>query len=238
MSPSTYSKLLPRLDAAVEVSCYRKVSDGELTFLGGAGAGGPGGLVAATGGAAGGGAGAGALGNLDWLRSNQQFLQLRGVIQQQPQMLEPILQSLANANPDMARLIGEHPEEFLQLLSEDNDGDMPLPPGAQSIAVTEEENQAIERVSDCTFFIAFVLTTNTNFNSLQISVSIINKLYRHTLCATRMRSLLQTFCSTNQIKETMMKRLHNKAILFRLKKNKRYCFNLTAVLDTSFPRNM
>lgn len=46
----------------------------------------------------------------------------------------------------MAQLIGQNPDQFLQLLSEDADGDAPLPPGAQEISVTEEERAAIERV--------------------------------------------------------------------------------------------
>ncbi|KAJ6781439.1 hypothetical protein PWT90_08451 [Aphanocladium album] len=51
-----------------------------------------------SGGARGGGAEAGAAGvgaDLDFLRTNPQFQQLRQVVQQQPQMLEPILQQLA-----------------------------------------------------------------------------------------------------------------------------------------------
>ena len=123
-----------------------------------AGAGGRGGAGAARGaganlfGAPGAGAGAGAvagggLGNLDFLRNNPQFQQLRQVVQQQPQMLEPILQQVGAGNPQLAQLIGQHPEQFLQLLSEDGDNDAPLPPGAQAISVTEEERAAIERVS-------------------------------------------------------------------------------------------
>jgi len=100
-------------------------------------------------GAAGAGAGAGAqgLGNLDWLRNNPQFQQLRQVVQQQPQMLEPILQSVGAGNPQLAQLIGQHPDQFLQLLGEEGDDmDAPLPPGAQAISVTEEEREAIERL--------------------------------------------------------------------------------------------
>lgn len=107
--------------------------------------------VGATAGAAAGAAAAGAatggLGNLDWLRNNPQFQQLRQVVQQQPQMLEPILQSVGAGNPQLAHLIGQHPDQFLQLLGEDGDDDVPLPPGAQAISVTEEEREAIERVS-------------------------------------------------------------------------------------------
>lgn len=90
--------------------------------------------------------GAGDLGNLDFLRHNAQFQQLRQVVQQQPQMLEPILQQLGSGNPQLAQLIASNPDQFLQLLGEDADDDMPLPPGAQTIAVTEEERDAIERL--------------------------------------------------------------------------------------------
>ncbi|KAI0105500.1 XPC-binding domain-containing protein [Nemania sp. FL0031] len=99
---------------------------------------------------AGAGAGAGPgtrdLGNLDFLRNNAQFQQLRQVVQQQPQMLEPILQQLGAGNPQLAQLISQNPEQFLQLLGEDGDDDAPLPPGAQAISVTEEERDAIERL--------------------------------------------------------------------------------------------
>jgi len=121
-----------------------------------AGAGGRGGASRNAGGnlfgAAGAGVGAGAgaaaagLGNLDFLRNNPQFQQLRQVVQQQPQMLEPILQQVGAGNPQLAQLIGQNPDQFLQLLSEDGDNDAPLPPGAQAISVTEEEREAIERL--------------------------------------------------------------------------------------------
>lgn len=103
------------------------------------------GIGAAAGGAEGGAASG--LGNLDFLRQNPQFQQLRQIVQTQPQMLEPILQSVGAGNPQLARLIGQNPEQFLQLLSEDTEGDTPLPPGAQEISVTEDERNAIERVS-------------------------------------------------------------------------------------------
>lgn len=102
--------------------------------------------AAAVAAAAGAGAGGQSLGNLDFLRNNTQFQQLRQVVQQQPQMLEPILQQLGAGNPQLAQLIAQNPEQFLALLGEDADEDAPLPPGAQAIAVTEEERDAIERV--------------------------------------------------------------------------------------------
>lgn len=62
-------------------------------------------------------------------------------------MLEPILQQVGAGNPQLAALIAQSPEQFLQLLSEDQDDDAALPPGAQTISVTDEERDAIERVS-------------------------------------------------------------------------------------------
>jgi UV excision repair protein RAD23 len=115
---------------------------------GGAGAGAGAGAAA---GLAGGAAGANAL---DFLRNNPQFQQLRQVVQQQPQMLEPILQQVAAGNPQLAQMITQNPEQFMQLLAEDADEDVALPPGAQQISVTEEEREAIERVSstlNCVF---------------------------------------------------------------------------------------
>jgi UV excision repair protein RAD23 len=86
-------------------------------------------------------------GNLDFLRNNPQFQQLRQIVQQQPQMLEPILQQVGAGNPQLAAMIAERPEEFLRLLAEDQgDDDAALPPGAQAIQVTEEEREAIERL--------------------------------------------------------------------------------------------
>lgn len=97
-------------------------------------------------GGAGGTTGAGGLGNLDFLRNNPQFQQLRSIVQTQPQMLEPILEQVAAGNPELAQVIGQNPDQFLRLLAEETDADMPLPPGAQEISVTEEERLAIERV--------------------------------------------------------------------------------------------
>lgn len=93
-----------------------------------------------------GAAGGEALGNLDFLRNNPHFQQLRQLVQQQPHMLEPILQQVAAGNPQLAQLIGQNQEQFLQLLSEDIDDDTTLPRGTHAISVTEEERDAIERL--------------------------------------------------------------------------------------------
>lgn len=74
-----------------------------------------------TGAGARGGLGAGLAGapaNLDFLRNSPQFQHLRQLVQQQPAMLEPVLQQVADGNPQLAQMIGQNQEQFLQLLSE------------------------------------------------------------------------------------------------------------------------
>jgi hypothetical protein len=111
-------------------------------------------------------------------------------------MLEPILQQVGQGNPQLAQLIGQHPEQFLQLLGEDGDDDAPLPPGAQAISVTEEEREAIERVSvpdPIPLFEPGVLT----LYSSAFSVSKEIKPSRPTSHVTRTRNSLLTSSSTN-----------------------------------------
>ncbi|KKY16543.1 putative uv excision repair protein rad23 [Phaeomoniella chlamydospora] len=88
--------------------------------------------------------------DMSFLRNNPHFQQLRQLVQQSPAMLEPILQQVAEGNPGLAEMISENQDQFLQLLSEDVEGEGeeggPLPPGATTIAVTEEERDAIERL--------------------------------------------------------------------------------------------
>lgn len=117
---------------------------------------------AGEGGGRGSGRGGEPLGNLDFLRSNPHFQQLRQLVQQQPHMLEPILQQVAAGNPQIAAMIGQNSEQFLQLLSEDlgEDEEGQLPPGTQAISVTEEERDAIERVSLLFPNPALILNTN------------------------------------------------------------------------------
>lgn len=79
------------------------------------------GVSAGLGAGAGAGTGAGAQGgqiNMDFLRNSPHFQHLRQLVQQQPQMLEPILQQVAEGNPQLAQMIGQNQEQFLQLLSE------------------------------------------------------------------------------------------------------------------------
>jgi UV excision repair protein RAD23 len=83
---------------------------------------------------------------LEALRNNPQFQQLRTLVQSNPQLLEPIIQNIAQGNPQFAALINQNPEGFFQLLAEGAGGGEGgiLPAGA--IQVTPEEAEAIGRV--------------------------------------------------------------------------------------------
>jgi UV excision repair protein RAD23 len=84
--------------------------------------------------------------SLDHLRDNPQFQQLRGIVQQNPQLLEPIIQNIAQGNPALAALINQNPEQCLQMLGEGQEGGGEMP-GMASIQITPEEREAIGRVS-------------------------------------------------------------------------------------------
>lgn len=147
---------------------------------------------------AGAGAGAGAGGDaasLEFLRSNPHFQQLRQLVQQQPHMLEPILQQVAAGNPQIASLIGQNSDQFLQLLGEDIDEEEgSLPPGAQAISVTEEERDAIERV--CLF--SMIFDTFLTYSSCAVWASLGTTSSRPISPATRTKSWPPTSSSTNR----------------------------------------
>ena len=97
---------------------------------------------------AGRGAAGGGIANLDFLRNIPQFQHFRQIVQTQPWRLESILQQVGAGNPQLAQLIQEHPEQFVQLLGEEADNNAPAPPGAQDVFFTEEEErEAIDMVS-------------------------------------------------------------------------------------------
>ncbi|KAJ4792900.1 Rad23 UV excision repair protein family [Rhynchospora pubera] len=113
-----------------------------------------------------GGAGGGA-GSLDMLRNSPQFRALLSLVQANPQILQPMLQELGKQNPQILRLIQENQAEFLRLVNESNpEGGENLlgqlagaMPGAmpQTIQVTPEEQESIERLEAMGFDRALVL---------------------------------------------------------------------------------
>lgn len=110
-------------------------------------------------------------------------------------MLEPILQQLGAGNPQLAELIASNPDQFLQLLGEYADDDVPLPPGAQAISVTEEERDAIERVRFSDPNKLIMILTQSSF---AVSDSTEMPRSRLTLPVIRTKSSLPTSSSTNR----------------------------------------
>lgn len=59
-----------------------------------------------------------ATGPLDFLRNDPQFQALRALVQQNPQLLQPMLQELGRNNPDLLARINEHQQDFISLVNE------------------------------------------------------------------------------------------------------------------------
>ncbi|KAG1770519.1 hypothetical protein EDD22DRAFT_866419 [Suillus occidentalis] len=97
--------------------------------------------------AIGAGAGAGEI-DLEALRNHPQFQQLRQLVQTNPNLLAPLVQQIMEQNPQLGQLFESNPEALMQLLNggEDAEGDGAVPPGAQVIHITPEEQAAIGRL--------------------------------------------------------------------------------------------
>ncbi|PCH36178.1 UV excision repair protein Rad23 [Wolfiporia cocos MD-104 SS10] len=86
------------------------------------------------------------------LQNHPQMQQLRELITTNPQLAQPLIQQIAQQNPQLAQLLAHNPEALLQLLGgaegdfEDDMGEGGLPPGAQVVHITEAEQQAIQRL--------------------------------------------------------------------------------------------
>ncbi|KZT66392.1 UV excision repair protein Rad23 [Daedalea quercina L-15889] len=99
------------------------------------------------------GVGGGAPGiSLDALVNNPQVQQLRDLIAQNPALAQPLIQQIAASNPQLAQLFANNPEALLQLLGGEGlggdfgDDEGAIPPGANVIHITEEEQAAIQRL--------------------------------------------------------------------------------------------
>lgn len=97
----------------------------------------------------GGGEEAGEL-DLSFLNSPQ-FQQIRQLIQQQPQMLEPALQDLMATYPQLERYLAQNPEAFIRFLRESAGDEEEGDDGAQTIEITPEELEAINRLMELGF---------------------------------------------------------------------------------------
>ncbi|XP_010263555.1 PREDICTED: ubiquitin receptor RAD23c-like isoform X2 [Nelumbo nucifera] len=99
-------------------------------------------------------------GTLDFLRNSPQFQALRGMVQANPQILQPMLQELGKQNPHLMRLIQEHQADFLRLINEPvegGEGNLFGQMAPATVQVTPEEREAIERLEAMGFDRALVL---------------------------------------------------------------------------------
>lgn len=55
---------------------------------------------------------------LSFLRTQPQFQQMRQVIQQNPQLLNAVLQQIGQSNPQLLQLISQNQESFVRMLNE------------------------------------------------------------------------------------------------------------------------
>lgn len=115
-----------------------------------------------------GGRRSGAVDELSELSQNPQFQQLRNLIQNNPEQLQTLMQTLQATQPELYRLIEQRPQEFLELLNQadeggDDDDDDPMqggaigggvgqgPPGTVTITLSPQDQQAINRLQDMGF---------------------------------------------------------------------------------------
>ncbi|CAA2991247.1 ubiquitin receptor RAD23d-like [Olea europaea subsp. europaea] len=101
-------------------------------------------------------------GTLDFLRNSQQFQALRAMVQANPQILQPMLQELGKQNPQLVQLIQEHQADFLRLINEPVEGEGNIlgqlaEATPQTVSVTPEEGEAIDRLEAMGFERALVL---------------------------------------------------------------------------------
>jgi len=138
------------------------VVEGPASSQGGGSAQTPSGSESSTGGRRPGG-----VDDLSELSSNPQFQALRQLIQQNPDQLQTLMQTLQATQPELFQLIEQRPQEFLELLNqadeseEGGDDDDPLqgaggpgghgPPGTVTITLSPQDQQAINRLQDMGF---------------------------------------------------------------------------------------
>lgn len=101
---------------------------------------------------------------LEALRNNPQMVQLRQLVQQNPNLLQPFLQQLGQSNPNLLAQLTSNPTLLMSFLTEGAEGledDAEFPPGllgagvgagpgageeTQYVQVSQEERDAIERL--------------------------------------------------------------------------------------------
>ena len=107
---------------------------------------------------------------LEFLRNQEMFQQMRQLLQQNPSMLNAVLQQLRQSNPELLNLISQNQEAFIRMINEPDSaaagggGSAGGGGGSQAggpavsedmpgvIAVSQQDKEAIERVSEQVVF--------------------------------------------------------------------------------------
>lgn len=72
------------------------------------------------------------------------------MVRENPAMIQPLLQQIATQNPQLAQLIAQNPQALMELLGaggEGDEGDDDMMGGVTQVNLTQEEANAVERVS-------------------------------------------------------------------------------------------
>ena len=106
---------------------------------------------------------------LAFLRNQEEFQQMKRLLQQNPGMLNALLQNIGQSNPDLLQIISQNQEAFIRMINESDDGSTSGSGGTGSggrsgsgrtaaageehlgesgvIQVSPQDKEAIERVS-------------------------------------------------------------------------------------------
>jgi UV excision repair protein RAD23 len=96
---------------------------------------------------AGGDAGGADSSELDRLRDDPTFIQLRDLVRENPALLHPFLQQLGQSNPQLMELIGRNPDAFARLIAPELGGDEEGEEGgAQYIEVSDQDKANIDQL--------------------------------------------------------------------------------------------
>ncbi|KAL4120269.1 hypothetical protein QTP88_012992 [Uroleucon formosanum] len=95
---------------------------------------------------------------LAFLRNQPTFQQMRTVVQQNPELLNSVLQQIGQTNPALLQMISNNQEAFVRMLNEPNEVSAAAPAAASrgapdgfEVPVSTQDKEAIDRVSILTY---------------------------------------------------------------------------------------